>query len=70
MSTQHTAIATLLWRYPDLVERGIVRNRETLRRWIDSLGFPKPIPLGPNSIAWKAEDVEAWIESRAKDSAA
>jgi prophage regulatory protein len=26
--------------------------------------FPKPIKTGPNSIAWRSDEVLAWIESR------
>jgi len=55
---------TLLVRYPDLVDRKIVNNRMTLARWIRSYGFPKPIRLGPNTIAWEASEIEAWLELR------
>lgn len=50
-----------LMRYPDLVEAGVVNNRVTLARWIKHRGFPKPIQLGANSVAWPADQVEAWI---------
>ncbi len=53
-----------LVRYPSLVELGIVRNRVTLQRWIRELGFPKPIRLGPNSVAWRWDAVEKWLEAR------
>ena len=26
--------------------------------------FPKRIQLGPNSVGWYADEVEAWLESR------
>ncbi len=26
--------------------------------------FPRPVKLGPNSIAWRSDEIEAWIESR------
>ena len=25
--------------------------------------FPMPVRLGPNSVAWRLSDIEAWIES-------
>ena len=25
--------------------------------------FPRPVRLGPNSVAWRASDIEAWIEA-------
>lgn len=58
---------TMLLRFSNLVERGIVNNRTTLHRWIDSNGFPPGIKIGPNSRAWPAEEVEAWIEARAAE---
>ena len=49
-------------RFSDLVRLGIVNNRMTLRRWIERGIFPKPIKLGPNSLAWREPDVEAYLE--------
>ena len=51
-------------RYSDLVELGIFRNRMTVKRWVESGHFPAPIRLGENSIAWRASDVEAWLNAR------
>lgn len=51
-------------RYSDLVERGIVRNRPTLYRWIRHQGFPTGILLGPNTRAWPEDEVFAWINAR------
>lgn len=67
MSTQE-AFQVFLFRYRDLVERKIVTNRVTLRRWMEREvdPFPAAIRLGQNSIAWKTSDVEAWLERRAK----
>ena len=31
---------------------------------IASGAFPKPIQLGPMSVAWKERDVDAWLEAR------
>ena len=51
-------------RYPDLKARGIVNNRMTLRRWIAENGFPAGVQLGPNSVAWREDEVDAWLSSR------
>ena len=51
-------------RYPDLRARGIINNRMTLRRWIADHGFPAAVQLGPNSVAWREDEVEAWLASR------
>jgi predicted DNA-binding transcriptional regulator AlpA len=55
-------------RYRDLVERRIWNNRMSLRRAMLRVDdpFPRPIQLGPNSIAWRRRDVEEWLERRAK----
>jgi len=54
-----------LLRYNDLKNRGIVRNRVTLARWLKNEGFPQPIRLGPNSIAWDESSIDAWLRQRA-----
>lgn len=54
-------------RYRDLVERGIVRNRATLGRWIRHQGFPAGVLLGPNSRAWPETEVDAWLARRPTD---
>ncbi len=60
-------MATLYLRYTDLVERQIVNNRTTLQRWIRNYGFPSGVLLGPNSRAWPADQVDAWLEERASE---
>lgn len=52
-------MATKLLRYPDLVERGYVKNRATLYRWIKDGRFPAGIKLGPNTRAWTEDEIEA-----------
>ena len=51
-------------RYIDLQAAGVVNNRATLSRWIKNHGFPKGLLLGPNTRAWKEDEVEAWLQSR------
>ncbi len=60
-------MAILYLRYADLVERQIIRNRTTLHRWIRDYGFPVGVLLGPNSRAWPADQVEAWLAERASE---
>lgn len=55
-------------RFRDLQRLEIVNNRVTLARWIASLGFPAPVKLGPNTVAWKAADVKEWLDGRAANS--
>jgi predicted DNA-binding transcriptional regulator AlpA len=54
----------MLLRYRDLVARGIVRNRMTLKRRIEKDNFPVGRMTGPNERTWTEEEVDAWIGSR------
>jgi predicted DNA-binding transcriptional regulator AlpA len=53
-----------LLRFADLKERKIVLNHVTLKRWIDSEGFPPGMMLGPNTRVWRESDVEEWLANR------
>ena len=53
-----------IFRFPDLVEAGVVNNRSTLYRWIKDLGFPPGFLLGPNSRGWFETDVAQWLSTR------
>lgn len=52
------------YRYSDLVSAGIVNNRMTLSRRIKNDGFPSGVLLGPNSVAYPAEQVDRWVATR------
>lgn len=39
-------------------------GRTTLWRWVREGHFPKPVRLGANCVAWRADDVNQWINSR------
>ncbi len=56
-----------LLRFYDLTDRGIVRNRVTLGRWIKYRGFPAGILLGPNTRAWPEDEVDVWLAARAAE---
>ena len=56
------------YRFTDLKAAGIVRNRMTLGRWIKSQGFPAGVLLGPNTRAWRADDIERWLAERTQNS--
>ncbi len=57
-----------------LSDKRILRRAEVLERvgvgkttlyvWIEREGFPKPVQLGPRAVGWKADEVEAWLDSR------
>ncbi|WP_171230683.1 AlpA family transcriptional regulator [Ruegeria sp. HKCCA4008] len=39
-------------------------SRSTIYEWINSGRFPKPLQLGPRTVAWREADILEWIESR------
>lgn len=41
------------------------KSRSTLYRWEadSSNGFPSKITIGPNSVAFRKDDIAAWIDS-------
>jgi hypothetical protein len=51
-------------RYSDLVAAGIVANWTTLLRLIDDEGFPAGVMIGPNTRAWRADEVDRWLAER------
>ena len=51
-------------RFRDLQARGIVKNWMTLRRWIETEGFPRGIKLGPNTRAFPEDEVMQWLATR------
>ena len=53
-----------LIRYNDLVEKGVVSSRMTLKRMIDDQGFPPGRLVTPNARAWTEAEVDEWIASR------
>ncbi|MGR9158574.1 helix-turn-helix transcriptional regulator [Rhizobium leguminosarum] len=53
-----------LLRFKDLQVRQIVRSWPQLRRMICDYDFPSGMLLGPNTRAWREEDIEEWLASR------
>ncbi|MEW6438817.1 MAG: AlpA family phage regulatory protein [Pseudomonadota bacterium] len=51
-------------RFKDLKRLGVVTDRMSLRRRILADGFPPGILLGPNSIGWNSDEVDAWLTAR------
>jgi predicted DNA-binding transcriptional regulator AlpA len=46
--------------YPDLKVLGIRYSRPQLRELCRTGQFPAPIQIGPQRIAWREADIEAW----------
>ena len=53
-----------LLRFPDLIARGLFNSRMTLKRAIDTQGFPPGVLITPNARAWGEDEVNAWVASR------
>jgi len=53
-----------LIRYNDLVAKGVVNSRMTLKRLIDERDFPPGVLITPNARAWDEDMVDAWIAAR------
>jgi prophage regulatory protein len=34
--------------------------RETIWRWLNNYGFPRPYKPGPNMTRWRLSDIEEW----------
>jgi hypothetical protein len=51
-------------RFPDLKARGIVNNWAQLKNLVGQYGFPAGQLLSPNVRAWRADRVQAWLDSR------
>jgi hypothetical protein len=58
---------TVLLRFRDLVARGFVRNRMTLKNRIRRDGFPPGRMTGPNERTWTDDEVDDWYRSRPID---
>jgi hypothetical protein len=64
ISALETTKKPTLVRFRYLSESGIIGDRMALARSIENYGFPKPIALGANTLAWNLQEVEDWIASR------
>ena len=54
--------------YKDLKERGIPWTRVHVNRMEKNGRFPRRIKLGPNTVAWPEEKIDAWLAERAEAS--
>jgi prophage regulatory protein len=61
MSTQQSIYRLLRW--PE-VHRITGKSRTQAWRDIGAGNFPAPIQIGPNAIAWREDEISAWMSSR------
>ena len=61
--TAPAAPRALIYRRKQVLELfGI--SGSTLRRWMDSQGFPRPRQLGPRTVGWPVDECRAWLDER------
>ena len=60
---QESANSITFLREPSVLSRLGVSSA-TLWRWVRDGRFPRARRLGPNSVAWVASDVDAWLATR------
>jgi prophage regulatory protein len=39
-------------------------HRTTLWRWVHDGHLPRPVRLGPNTVAWDSIQIDAWLAAR------
>ena len=52
-----------LLRLPQVLEL-VGSGRSTLYAMVDRGEFPPPVRIGARAVAWRARDVQAWLENR------
>lgn len=52
-----------LMRRPE-VEARTGLSRSTIYEWMKRGEFPQPVKLGARLVAWRENDVTAWLEAR------
>lgn len=55
----------LVYRMKDLTQV-LGLGKSTLYEMINAGDFPCPIELGPNSVGWPSEEIQAWVASRSR----
>lgn len=58
-----TSTQQKLMRHRAVCER-VGFSPSTIARRVKAGDFPKPVKLGPQTLAWVAEEVEAWLAQR------
>jgi prophage regulatory protein len=68
MHSPHDA-GPILYARADLKQLGIRVSNSSLLRWEATGRFPRRIRMGGTSVAWIADEVAAWIATRADERA-
>ena len=49
---------------PAQVAQHLGIHRVTLYKWIERGDFPKPAKIGRNTVAWRADVVQEWLDAK------
>ena len=52
-----------LLRKPEVLKRVGIKT-STLYKWVAAGTFPAPVRLSSHFVAWREDEITAWIESR------
>lgn len=52
-----------LLRLPEVIETIGFGSRTTIWRAVRRGEFPQPLIIGRNSICWRADEIEAWVNA-------
>ena len=52
-----------LWRLPKVAAKTGVSSA-TIWRWVAAGTFPEPRRVGANAVAWRSDEVLAWMDGR------
>lgn len=61
-----------LWKLPTVTEKTTLSEPTIYRLMkleVEAGGFPKPIKLGARAVAWRSDEVEAFINTRERSNA-
>lgn len=63
-TSNHTPSVTLL-RLPAVMAKTTF-SEPSIYRLMKAGAFPKPLKLGERAVAWRSDEVDAWIDSRTR----
>jgi prophage regulatory protein len=66
MSTEQASQGLRVLRQKQILEKfGI--SASTLWQWVKAGRFPKPVAVGPNTVVWLQDEIDALLIARAKE---
>ena len=48
------------------VQRTCGLAKSTLYRFMRTGNFPEPLKIGPKAVRWRSDEIQEWVESRAR----